>query len=379
MKNLSRMHLRLLSCLLLLCLTFQGFSQSAKTTGRQYMLVGTYTRGKSDGIYVYSFDSRTGKSTQLSSIHTSNPSYLAVSPGQKYVYSVNEDRDSGAVSAFAFKAGRLQKLDSKPSGGDHPCYVTVDKTGKWVFAANYSGGNFSVFPVAADGSLKPSIKTIQHSGSSVNKDRQEKAHVHCTVLSPDNRYLFVCDLGMDRIMTYSFNPAGGKIAAAPHPFTAITPGSGPRHIIFSPSARYAYVIEELTGTLSGFSYSNGVLKELQRISSVPAGFKGFAGSADIHISSDGKFLYASNRGESNTIGVFAINPANGKLTAKAFYPVEGKAPRNFNFDPSGNFLLVANQDTDNIVVFRRNKQTGLLTDTHERINVGNPVCIKWIK
>lgn len=362
----------------ILCLSLTGFAQSPKASADHYLLVGTYTRGKSEGVYVYTFNSSTGKAALVSSAPASNPSYLAVSPNRRYVYAVNEDKDSGAVTAFSFASGRLHKLDARPSGGDHPCYVSVDKTGKWVFAGNYTGSNFSVFPVAADGSLKASSTTITHTGSSVNKDRQEKAHVHCTVLSPDNHYLLVSDLGMDKVMTYTFNAATGKAAPAPKPFTAVTPGSGPRHITFAPSGKYAYLVEELSGTVIVFSYKNGGLKQLQSISSVPPDFKGFAGSADIHVSPDGRFLYASNRGESNTIAVFAINAANGRLTALHFYSALGKAPRNFNFDPTGRFLLVANQDSDEIVVFKRNTQTGLLTDTGERIKTGNPVCIKWI-
>lgn len=367
-----------LSVLLLLGLSAAVFAQTPKAGGQHYLLAGTYTRGKSEGIYVYKFNSHTGKAVLVSSVSASNPSYLAVSPNRRYVYAVNEDKDSGAVTAFSFTAGKLRKLDTKPSGGDHPCYVAVDKTGKWVFAGNYSGSNFSVFPVAANGSLKASTTTITHTGSSINKERQEKAHVHCTVLSPDNRYLFVSDLGMDKIMAYSFNAASGKLATARTPFTAVTPGAGPRHLVFAPSGKYAYLMEELSGTVVVFAYHNGVLKQLQSISSVPADFTGFAGSADIHVSPDGKFLYASNRGESNTIAVFSIHAATGLLTAKGFHAVLGKAPRNFNFDPSGNFLLVANQDTDEIVVFKRNKKTGLLTDSGERIKAGNPVCVKWI-
>ncbi len=366
------------------CLSFAVFPQSPKSAPKpgpdHYLLLGTYTRGKSEGIYVYKFNSITGKSVLLSSAATSNPSYLAVSPNQEYVYAVNENSDSGAVTAYAFnrKTASLHKLDVQPTQGDNPCYVAIDKTGKWAFAANYSGGSFTVFPINADGSLKAPSTTIAHHGSGPNKDRQEKAHVHSTVLSPDNHYVFVSDLGMDKIMGYSFNPATGKVKAAAQPFAEAAPGSGPRHLIFHPSGRYAYLMEELSGQVVAFRYINGSLKQIQSISSVPADFHGFAGSADIHVSPDGKFLYGSNRGESNTIAIFSISPATGMLKAIGYEPVLGKAPRNFNFDPSGNFLLVANQDTDEVVVFKRNKQTGLLKDTGERIKAGNPVCVKWI-
>ena len=366
--------------LLFLSLYFTGFAQTKRTSPNHYLLVGTYTRGKSEGIYVYKFNSSNGKSALLSAAPASNPSYLAVSPNHKYVYAVNEDKDSGAVTAFAFRpgTGSLHKLDTKPTKGDHPCYVAVDKTSKWVFAANYTGGSFTEFPVAAGGSIKAADTVIAHTGSSIDKQRQEKAHVHSTVLSPDNRYLFVSDLGMDKIMTYAFNPATGRIKPAATPFTPVEPGSGPRHLVFSASGKYAYLMNELSGRVMVFRYNKGVLTLLQSISSVPADFHGFAGSADIHISPDGKFLYASNRGESNTMAVFAISPLNGRLASKGYSSVLGKAPRNFNFDPSGRFLLVANQDSDEIVVFKRNVQTGMLTDSGERIKAGNPVCIKWI-
>ena len=364
----------------LFCLSLAAFPQSPKPGPDHYLLLGTYTRGKSEGIYVYKFNSITGKSVLLSSAAISNPSYLAVSPNQKYVYAVNENSDSAALTAYSFnrKTASLHKLGSQPTKGDNPCYVAIDKTGKWAFAANYSGGSFTVFPINTNGSLGAPTATIAHEGSGPNKERQEKAHVHSTVIAPDNHYVFVSDLGMDKIMAYSFNPATGKVKAASPAFAEAAPGSGPRHLIFHPSGKYAYLMEELSGQVVAFRYTNGSLKQLQSISSVPPDFHGFAGSADIHVSPDGKFLYGSNRGESNTIAIFSINPATGKLTAIGYEPVLGKAPRNFNFDPSGNFLLVANQDTDEVVVFKRNKQTGLLKDTGERIKAGNPVCVKWI-
>jgi 6-phosphogluconolactonase len=203
--------------------------------------------------------------------------------------------------------------------------------------------------------------------------------VHATVLSKDNKYVFVPDLGMDKVMIYQFNNATGKLTTAAQPYAKIAEGSGPRHFDFAPNNKYAYLMEELTGTVEAFAYNNGTLKSIQTISSHPKDFNGTKGSADIHVSPDGKFLYCSNRGESNTIAIFKINPANGKLISTGFQSTMGLTPRNFNFDPSGNFLLVANQNSDNIVVFKRDKQTGLLSDTGKRIEVGNPVCLKWIK
>ena len=357
----------------LLCYFF-SFSQ---TGFDYYLLIGTYTTGKSEGIYVYKFNSSSGEFSPVSKIWSGNPSFLAVSPDTRFVYSVNENQPGG-VSSFSFdkSTGNLKELNKQPSGGDHPCYITTDKTGKWVITGNYSGGNLSVLPVNKDGSLEKPIQTINHEGSSVNTARQEKPHVHATVFSPDGKYLFVPDLGIDKVMIYKFNSKKGKLIAHSTPFAATAPGSGPRHFDFHPSGKYAYLMEELTGSVSVFSHKKGRLNSIQTISALPADFRGSIGSADIHVSPDGKYLYSSNRGESNSIALFSIAEKSGKLTAMGHRSTEGKTPRNFNFDPSGNFLLVANQNSDEIVIFRRN--SGLLEDTGKRIQVPKPVCIKWI-
>jgi 6-phosphogluconolactonase len=349
-----------------------------------YMLIGTYTSpGKSEGIYVYKFNSETGDATAVSSIASSNPSYLSISPNEKFVYAVHEvDRSNvgGEVSAFSFdkSTGKLTHINKQATGGDHPCYVETDKTGKWVFAGNYSSGSLSMFAVNAQGGLEPSSKLIQHHGSGANPQRQDKPHVHCTYISPDNRWLFVPDLGTDKVMIYSFNSGAGMLEPANPSFSASRPGAGPRHFTIHPNGKYAYLIEELTGHVVAFRYRKGKLTELQRISTVPDGQTGYPGSADIHVSPDGKFLYGSNRGDFNTIAIYKIDKKKGTLTTVGYQSTLGKAPRNFNFDPSGNFLLAANQQSDEIVVFKRNKETGELTDTGKRISVGMPVCIKWI-
>jgi 6-phosphogluconolactonase len=345
-----------------------------------YLIIGTYTRGNSEGIYVYKMNTETGDVSYVSKATASNPSYLAVSPDEKFVYAVNEDaNDKGSVSVFAFDKsnGALKYIDKQTSGGDHPAYVAVNKTGRWVAVANYTGGSFSTLPVMANGTLGVPT-TIQHTGSSVDKERQEKPHVHSTVFSPDDKYLFVPDLGIDKVMIYSFNPGSGKPEPAPVPFAATPPGTGPRHFIFHPNGKLAYLVEEMGGEVSGYKYKDGKLTLIQRISAYPAGFKEKKWSADIHISPDGKFLYASNRTPANNIAIFSI-AKNGKLTLIGSEPAKGDVPRNFTIDPTGNFLLVANQESDNIVIFKRNKQTGLLTDTGKRIQVGKPVCLKWAK
>lgn len=359
--------------LLLVVLSVTGFSQQA------YLLIGTYTSGKSEGIHVYRFNEKTGEADSISSIKSSNPSFLTVSPDKKNVYAVNEDKP-GAVTAYSFekKTGQLTQLNQQISNGDHPCYVNISNNGKFVIVGNYSSGTLAVYPVNKDGSLKEAAQVIKHTGSSVNKDRQESAHVHATVLSKDNRFLFVPDLGMDKVMIYPFNNATGQLDEKKASFTKITDGAGPRHFEFHPNSKFAYLMEELSGKVAVYKYSNGKLTEVQTISSHPENYTGVKGSADIHVSPDGKFLYCSNRGESNTIAIFKIDTNNGKLTSVGFQSTLGSKPRNFNFDPGGNYLLVANQDSDNIIIFKRNKQTGLLTDTGKRINVGNPVCIKWV-
>ncbi len=351
-----------------------------------YLIVGTYNSPKSEGIYVYKFNSLDGSTKEVSHIKTANPSYVTVAPGEKFVYAVHEigkEGKGGEVAAFSFnkKDGTLTFINQQLTGGDHPCYVEIDKTGKWVIVANYSSGSFSVLPVNKDGSLGVATTTIQHVGSGKIPGRQKGPHAHCAKLSPDNKWLFVSDLGIDKVMIYAFDAITGKITPAKYPFAASEPGSGPRHFTFHPNNKYAYLVEEITGTVVAFKYTNGTLKSLQRLSTLPAGDTGFIGSADIHVSSDGKFLYASNRGKegSNTIAIFKIDPATGMLKSIGHQSTLGKIPRNFNLDPTGNFLLVANQESDEVVVFKRNKQTGLLTDTGKRINIGKPVCLKWIK
>ncbi|GAB2820095.1 lactonase family protein [Ferruginibacter profundus] len=364
---------------LLLC-SIAAFAQQ-----EHYLLIGTYTGGKSEGIYVYKFNSATGDNSFVSVVKSSNPSFLAVSPNQKFVYAVNENADStrftvgGNISAFAFnkKEGTLTEINKQPSGGKHPCYVAIDKTGQWVFAGNYTSGSIGLLHANKDGSLDTLQQIIQHNGSGPNTDRQKGPHVHSTNLSADNKYLYVPDLGIDKVMIYTFDKTKGILkykTQAPS-----TPGNGPRHMSFSADNKFAYLMEEMSGTVVCYKVNNGSLQLQQRISALPADFKGAIGSADIHVSPDGRFLYCSNRGDANTISIFSIDKTTGKLTLKGDQSTMGKTPRNFNFDPSGNFLLVANQNTDDIFIFKVDKKTGMLTDTGKKITVGSPVCLKWIQ
>ena len=371
--------MRFLSAICICFCTLLGAAQN------YYLFVGTYTTGKSKGIYVFQFNSKNGEVSYVSNTDScTNPSFLSVSPNGKYLYAVNETgrEQPGHVSAFAFDKNKseLTFINQQLSGGDDPCFVTTDQSGKWIVVANYSGGSLSAFPVNEDGSLQPYSQLIQHKGTSINKQRQEKAHVHSTFFSPDYQYILAPDLGMDKVMVYQFASAGKKpLKPAPVPFTASIPGSGPRHIAFHPNKKFAYLIEEMSGTVKTFTYNKGLLNPIQNIATHPDTFKGQPGSADIHVSPDGKFLYASNRGEENNLAIFSIDPATGKLTGKGFQEITGAQPRNFIIDPSGRYLLVANQKTNNIVVFKRDMVTGLLQPTLQQIEVPSPVCLQMLE
>lgn len=371
---------RLTFLALLLVLSVTGFSQ------QYYLFIGTYTEGAasqgSKGIYVYKFDAATGNATPVSTAMTDNPSYLAVAPGGKYLYAANETGGSkpGSVSAFSFDkaTGKLTFIDQQLSGGDGPAYVSVDAHRKWVVVANYGGGSFSALPISADGSLGAATQTIQHTGSGFNKARQDKPHVHSVIFSPDGKYLTVADLGLDNLSIFKFDYTAAKdpLIPAPTPTVTIQPGSGPRHTAFDPGKPYAYLLNEMAGAVDVFHYSHGNFTWLQRISSLPAGFTGAIGSADIHVGPGGKFLYASNRGDANSIAIFAIDPSTGKLTVKGFESTQGKTPRNFLIDPTGHWLLAANQGGGNVVIFRIDPQTGLLKATGQQLQIPTPVCLK---
>ncbi len=368
--------MRLTCVLLFMCVTSLAFSQ------RFYLFVGTYTDRGSKGIYVYEFNAATGKANWISNTEgTINPSFLAIAPGNRHLYAVTETarENAGSVSAFSFDpaTGKLTFLNKQLSGGDNPCYVSVHSGKKWIAVGNYSGGSLSVFPVNADGSLQPFAQNIVFKGGSVNKSRQDKSHVHSTVFSPDYKQLFVPDLGTDKVMIYDFKAkARQPLRPAKKPFEAVAPGNGPRHFTFHPGGKFAYLIEEMGGSVAAYKYSNRRLLFISRTATHPEGFKGAIGSADIHLSPDGKFLYASNRGDANTISIFEVDQQNGGLKTVGYVPTKGRVPRNFTIDPTGNFLLVANQSTDNIVIFKRDATTGLLTDTGEELKVPTPVCLQ---
>ncbi|MBV7533138.1 lactonase family protein [Chitinophaga sp. sic0106] len=354
---------------------------SGKPSDQPYLLLGTYTNsGQSKGIYVYHFNTQTGEATPVSEAATTNPSFLAVSPDQHFVYAVNEDSGPGGVSSFAFdhSSGRLSFINKVPSHGQWPCYVSASSNGKFIAVANYGSGNAVVFPVNK-GHIGVAADQVQHTGTGPVADRQEKAHAHAAFFSPDNKYLFVNDLGIDKIMCYNFAASTGKLSPATAPFVQVKPGSGPRHMVFDATGKYAYLMTELSGEVLVYSYADGRFTLLQTISSHPADFKGKIGSADIHLSPDNNFLYASNRGDANSLAIFKRDKISGKLSVTGFQSTLGVMPRNFNFDPAGNFLLAAHQESNDVVIFKVDKQTGKLTDTGKRIKVGSPVCVQWIK
>jgi 6-phosphogluconolactonase len=346
------------------------------------LLIGTYTNSdKSNGIHVFRFNAGTGEfNEKAKNTEKSNLSYLAVSKDKKHVYAVSElGEGNGAVNAFSFdvKSGALTFINSVNAAGDHPCYVSVDNKKKVVLVGTYSGGSLSAIRVNKDGSLNPEVQTITRTGGSVNKERQEKAHVHAVVLSPDNKFLFVPDLGSDKVAAYKVDATSDKPLTAAGE-TSVKGGSGPRHFEFHPNGKYAYLIQELDATVTLFDYKGGKLTERQTLPLTAAGFKGNVGASDIHVSPDGKFLYGANRGDANELTIFSI-AADGKLTFVGRQSTLGKTPRNFAIDPSGNFLLAANQNSDEVVIFKRDQKTGLLSDTGKRINLGKPVCLKFVR
>lgn len=362
-------------CSLLLAAFFslQGFAQK----NNYNVLIGTYTSpGKSEGIYVYNFDANTAEFKFRSVAKgVTNPSYLAVSSNNKFVYSVAEAPGNSAVAAFAFNStkGELSLLNKQPTGSQGPCFVSAD--GRHVFAANYGGGSLSVFGLEKDGSLGPLKQLIQHTGKSIDPTRQKTAHAHQVQFTPDRKYLVCTDLGEDQVYIYSYNPAGEKdqVLRVKNKIKT-TPGTGPRHLAFSPNGKFAYLAHEFSGSITAFTYTNGNLNKIQEIETVADGFSGKVDGADIHVSPDGKFLYETNRGDANTITAFAI-AANGRLSFVETVSTMGKGPRNFAIEPTGKYLLVGHQYTNEVVIFERNKKTGTLMDTGKRMDIGAPVCL----
>ncbi len=385
----SRNSLKIASLVLALCTIFAAPAVFAQP-GKSLFYVGTYTGNgnSSKGIYAYRFDAATGQGTPLGlAAETTNPSFVALSPGGQFLYAVNEmenyqGTNSGGVSAFSVDrpTGRLTLLNEVRSRGIDPCYIIVDKSGKFVLVANYVGDSVAVFPVLEDGKLGEATDFVpRRTGHGANPERQEAPHAHSIDLSPDNHFAFVDDLGLDELFVYKFDSANGTLTPNDSLIVKFDAGAGPRHLIFDPSGKFAYVIAELASTVTVFSFDprTGALLRRQTISTLPKGFTGGSDAAEIRIAPSGKFLYASNR-RHDSITVFAIDSQNGRLTQIDNTPTQGKIPRSFDIDPTGNFLLAANQKSDNIVIFRIDQQTGRLTPTGQKLDVGSPVCVKFM-
>ena len=347
-----------------------------------YMLIGTYTSGTSEGIYVYWLDEETGAAEYVSDAKAVNPSYLAVSTDERYLYSVGENGRNDAVAyAFSFdkKTGKLNLLNVQPTNSPGPCYISTDYTGKFVVTANYSGGTVTSFPLSADGTLQPLAKVFEFEGSGTDVNRQERPHLHSAVFSPDRQYLFAPDLGTDQLHKFTTSNTTPFLATGNPEAYQIEPGSGPRHLTFHPNARFAYLINELSGKVTVFHYADGHLVPVQNIASDTSEGVGGKGSADIHVSPDGKFLYASNRANTNNIAIFRINDADGKLTLAGHQPT-GLHPRNFIITPNGKYLIAGCMNSNLIQFFEIDRKTGLLNeDTSKQItDIDRPACLKFI-
>ncbi len=375
----------------LLGLTLAGLLSAAPapaTAASQVIAyIGTFTGPKSQGIHAYRFEPTSGSTTALGCVaEARHPAFLAIHPGGRLIYAVNEVGDfhgskAGAVSAFSVDraTGRLTLLNQVSSVGAGPCHLSVDRTGRCVLVANYGGGSVAVLPIRDGGRLGEATAFVPHTGSSVNPQRQREPHAHSINLSPDNRYAFAADLGIDQVRIYRFAPEAGTLEPHDPPGAALPAGSGPRHLAFHPDGRRVYVINELLSTVAVFGYrgDRGVLEAGQTVSTLPAGWQGRSTTAEVVVHPSGRWLYASNRGH-DSLAVFKVSAADGSLDLVQHVATGGKTPRNFALDPTGGYLWAANQDSDSIVLFRVNTEDGRLTATGQTLSVGSPVCVRFL-
>ena len=362
--------------------------ESVATEARMLVYIGTYTHRDSKGIYAFELDLGSGSLTGKGLVTKSeNPSFLAVHPDGNTLYAVNEignyeGEKAGAVSAFRIDrgTGNLELINQRSSKGGGPCHLILDASGKNVLVANYGGGSVTCLPVDAGGGLKPASSFVQHTGSSVNPRRQKGPHAHSINLAPGNRFAMAADLGLDKVMIYRFDGENGKLSANDPAFAGVAAGAGPRHFAFHPSGRFGYVINELFCTVTAFQFDarTGELVELQTISTLDVPLqKGFS-TAEVQVHPSGRFLYGSNRGH-DSITVFAIDSASGRLDRVQVESSGGTTPRNFGIDPTGNYLLAANQNSDNVVVYRIDPDNGRLAATGQEVSVPTPVCVKFLE
>lgn len=363
-----------------------------ETPAQMLVYVGTYTTslphvdGKSDGIQIYRLDMASGELTYYDKLTgVVNPSFLILDAEQKHLYAVNETFEwegepGGGVSSFSIdgQTGALTPINQQPSHGTGPCYLSLDKTGKFLFAANYNGGSVAVYPIEDDGRIREKVEFVQHQGppSLVIPDRQDVPHAHLILTDRANRFAFVPDLGLDRVMIYAFDEATGRLTPAPTPWIETAPGAGPRHFTFHPNGRYAFLITELDSTITSLRYDPeaGTLEKVHTLSTLPEGFEGVSTCSDVQVSPSGRFVYGGNRGH-NSLAIFTFDEKTGQLTAVGHEPTQGSTPRHFGIDPTETFLLAANQDSDTIVTFRIDQQTGELTPMGHTADVATPVCI----
>ena len=345
------------------------------------LYVGTYTDpDRSAGIYLLHMDRRSGQLESVASVDAGpNPSFLAIHPGTRVLYAVNEV-DKGAVNAFAISGdtGALTRLNEAPSEGGAPCYVSVDKSGRVVLVANYDGGSVALLPIEANGALARATSIVQHEGAGPNAERQSRPHAHCIIADPSNRFALAADLGADRVFVYRLDPVRRSLHRNEAGDAKMRAGAGPRHLAFHPALPVVYVANELDSTVATlrFDARRGALTPLDTRSTLPDGWTGTNYPADIHIAPSGRALYVSNRGH-NSLAVFSVAQSTGALALQQTVSTEGDWPRNFSLDPTGRWLLVANQKSNSIVVFSRDEESGKLTSTGQRIAVPSPVCLRF--
>jgi 6-phosphogluconolactonase len=361
-------------------------TKSPSAASSYFVYVGTYTGPKSKGIYAYRYEPKSGQYTPIGvAAEIQNPSWLVTDPRHRFLYAVteigNDAKTHATISSYSInqKTGALKFLNKVDSEGGGACHLVVDKTGKILFVANYGSGSVASFAIHADGSIGDKTGFDQQSGSSVNPQRQKGPHAHEVVLSPDNRFLFVPNLGTDKIMIYRVDAAKATFTPNDPASVSVKAGLGPRHFTFDPSGKFAYLVCEMGSTVVAFSYDSakGSLTQIQALSTLPPEFSGENNSAEIHVDRSGRFLYASNRGN-DSITVFSIDPAKGTLSKVQVAPTKGNIPRNFVIDPTGKYLLAANQKSDQIVVFAVDPKDGKLQPTGQTIDVGGPVCIDFV-
>jgi 6-phosphogluconolactonase len=349
-----------------------------------HVYVGTFTNAKSKGVYLMSFDSKTGKlSSPTLAVEGASPSFEALHPNHRFIYSVNEinnfqGKKTGSVSAFEIEEnGTLKLINQEPSAGTGPTHISIDPTGKCVLVANYAGGSVAAFRVKDDGSLEGPTSVDQHWGKGSDRSRQEAAHAHSIYPDPDNRFVLSCDLGLDKVFVYDFDPNAGTITY--RDAATVDPGSGPRHLAFAPQHHAVYVLNEMACTVTAFHYDGqkGALQSFQTISTLPGDFHGNKSTAEIFVHPNGKFVYASNRGDANSITVFSIGD-DGKLTFVDRTSAKVKTPRGFGIDPTGNWLIAGGQDSSTVAVFKIDQQTGKLTPTGQVVDVPTPVCFTFV-